>query len=503
MKVGSNNTNTKVGSLFGNRGNNQAQAPGKIGGTQGGTGMFSRGLGGGYGGLGGTLGNRYGGFRQQQRPSVPITTLGLPFNSMEKTERSTNNQRKAFQVFHINMVVMFSQYTTEELRIYDYISSDLIPHYQQSQQMQIQSYNTGSNMGGTISNQNQSQISQTTVNWYTVPYDKWEKIKDPEDFCKAKSDSDTFYSKPYSNLDPPHSLLTQVTKEKEEAEIIPNNRIKLKGFKTSKDTFSNLFNKTGKDHSTAADSSFKIEELKIKNLFSTTQTSRQNTNTNPSHTFSMIRSSTTRSARQSVNNLPAKKLNVEKQNPIQNELAFIPNIYNLSQDENIIPNLTISKEKIMLIFPFPVNLRKLDLKNNVKFINLPKTELDEYRTEINPKKDEKSESLQKEDDSQNFKGFKITIGIPNNQLKALNDNSKTHDDASEELDSISEELNGDENSDDVTKTQTLIFINDPIVQHFYIKKNQDETFSECKGPILNELLPSLKHYPIIILCKKK
>lgn len=138
----------------------------------------------GIGGIGGR--SAFGGlgvgrtaYGQPQVQPVPISTIGFPFSHAEIEDKTTNNNKRVFKVYHISILDMFKQYTIEELRYWDYVKQGLIqPYAIPTNLTQTQQLTTFQNQG-TTSQLGQQQHQLKSVQWYEVPLKEFAQIQPP------------------------------------------------------------------------------------------------------------------------------------------------------------------------------------------------------------------------------------------------------------------------------------------------------------------------------------
>lgn len=392
-----------------------------------------------------------------KRNPVPISTLGLRFTSMKKEERNNANQRKEYTVYHINMIEMFSQYTSDELRIYDYVSRDQIKPIDDSTQPTSQSKTTGFSSGSSITAKKEEKVINHNVQWYQVFIDKWPEIKGPDKAVQNK--------KQYLDLPPP-KFEVAADKKKEEEELIPNTRVKLKGFKTSSTTFQNHLENLGSEQDLILiDPLLKEEDFKFRLQFSLTPTT-QRTSTIQNQNTRRGTSGTSRGLSRTISE------NADQDDGKSNSsgLTFIPDI----NDKTDVSNLNILKDGVKLIFPSKVDVTKLDPDNNVKI------ELD-TKKQTNKEKDQNGKE----------KTFVSTISIIKISIDEKGIKKEKKD----------EQQIGDDGID--VSTPSIIFYSIKDSNHYFVRTANKNRDKKRVGSIVNEYISDLNSYPVEIYYEKE
>ncbi|OHT12619.1 hypothetical protein TRFO_03655 [Tritrichomonas foetus] len=326
----------------------------------------------------GTGGFGTGGFGYNQpppKPPVPISTLGFPFTSTEKQDHQPNGAKKTYKVYHINILEMFSQYTTEELRYFDYLSNGAIPNPQQPQMpIMGQQQGTGMNTTGTTfqyGQQKQSSVQPVKVDWSEVPKEIWGQIPAlPE----AKQ------QQPYGALSPTQldvsSSLSSENPAANELKVFES--VKLKGFKKNETLFSKV-KKAGDSFDISLTPGItRLTPLEIQyenargSISPGINSLRSPTSSKSPRSPSSSASTSRRSS--SINSMSSSKTDF---NPSQ--FNFIPDILYPKEkimSENMkycltkVTNLKITKDNASITFPQEIDIKDLDPANSVKIENI-------------------------------------------------------------------------------------------------------------------------------------
>ena len=64
----------------------------------------------------------------QEKPEPPITSVGCVFE-MPKMQETVDGMLVDVSIKHISSIPIYKSYTIEELRYYDYVSFEKIPHW--------------------------------------------------------------------------------------------------------------------------------------------------------------------------------------------------------------------------------------------------------------------------------------------------------------------------------------------------------------------------------------